>query len=74
MTKAGTKKIVVEVEVPEGLEWLGGVAEELVRRLVSYAILQAKAKGGVSDEELKRAVEEAKARVWERVKHAYTGG
>ena len=56
MTNARTRRIVIEMAMPEGLEWLGGVAEELVRRLVSYAILQAK------------------ARVWERVKHAYTGG
>ena len=68
---ARTRKIVVEVEVPEGLEWLESVAEEFVRRLVAYALLQAKASGEVDEEELKQAVEEAKARVWERVKHAY---
>ncbi len=71
---AKTKKITIEVEVPEGLEWLGGMAEEVVRRLVAYALLQAKASGKVDEEELIRAVEEAKARVWERVKHAYAGG
>ena len=67
-----TKKVTIEVEVPEGFEWLGDVAREFIGKLTAYAILQAKAQARLSDEEIQEMVEEARQRVWERVKHAYT--
>ena len=66
-----TRKITIEVEVPEGLEWIGEVARNLVNRLTIYAILQAKAKAKLSDEEIQQIIDEARSKVWERVKHAY---
>ena len=66
-----TKKITIEVEVPEDLEWIGEVARNLVNRLTIYAILQAKAQAKLSDEEIQQIIDEARSRVWERVKHAY---
>ena len=69
-----TKKVVIEVEVPEGMEWLGDVVREFAGRLSAYALLQSRAAGGVSEEEARRAVEEAREKVWERVKYAYTSG
>ena len=69
-----TKKVVIEVEVPEGMEWLGDVVREFAGRLSAYALLQSRATGGVSEEEVWRAVEEAREKVWERVKYAYTSG
>ena len=73
MGETRTRRIVVEVEVPEGAEWIRGVVEDFAERLAAYVLLEAKARGGgMSEEELMRVVEEARARVWERVKHAYT--
>lgn len=40
---ARTRKVTIEVEVPEGLEWLGEVVREFAARLTAYAILQARA-------------------------------
>jgi len=67
-----TKKITIEVEVPEGFEWLGDVAKDLMEKLTAFTILQAKAPGKINEEDINKIVEEAKEKVWERVKHAYT--
>ena len=66
------KKIVVEVEIPEGMEWVKKVAQEIINKLIAYTLLQEKANGEIDEKEIERLVEEAKQQVWERVKYAYT--
>ncbi len=58
-----TKKITIEVEVPEGLEWLSEVIEGLSRRLAAYALLQAKAQTQLNEEDIKRIAEEARQEI-----------
>ena len=69
-----TKRITVEVEVPEGSEWVADVVRDVAGRLVAYLLLEAKARAELSDEEITGMVREARKRVWERVKHEYTRG
>ena len=64
------RKITIEVEVPEGLEWLSEVIEGLSRRLAAYALLQAKAQARLDEEDIQRLAEEARRLVWERVRDA----
>ncbi len=67
-----TRRITVEVEVPEGSEWVADVVRDVAGRLVAYLLLEAKARKELSDEEIASMVREARRRVWERVKHEYT--
>ncbi len=67
-----TKKITVEVEVPEGVEWVEGVVRDLANRVVAYILLESKARSSLGEEEILEIAREARRRVWERVKHEYT--
>ena len=69
-----TRRVVVEVDVPEGMEWIAGMVEEMARRMTAYLLLEVKARGKVDDRVVAEAVEEARRRVWEMVRDAYTGG
>ena len=65
------RKVKIEVEVPEGLFNSEIELRDVVERMLAYLILQAKAKKGISDDEIAEIVREARKRVWERVKNAY---
>jgi len=66
------KKVVVEVEVPGELSDMEPLLRDAIRRLVLYLILEAKGRADLSDEEIAEMAREARRKVWERVKNAYT--
>ncbi len=69
---AETKKITIEIEVPGGVPGIETVVRDAVEKMIAYLILQTKAKGKISDDEIVEITREARRRVWERVKDAYT--